>query len=312
MQKLELKRQLQNAFLVRKNLNLSSHCLFAGKADGIADLIIHNYENHLFLQTRNPKLDVMIPEICKILEKRFQPQAIWLKNHCDVRLKYNGELKDQLLLGTAESQIAIQENNHVYVYNTHSKKLFPLEKRSLRLLANELAHKQNSKDQILTLSSDFDFLLPGDLQNQITALPCLAPHWSEACEKLRNLKNPFAKIIVELGPVFKTEKNQKGVFHVLYNLLQKTTDPAEMVFSQTRTPWLLPLLKKAATKQKKSLKIEEISTPTPDFPTNPSKKSLTIPRTYKITVKLMASDEKSEQPNDPRTDNKSVSSMRAD
>ena len=114
--KMQLKSALATALNQRTNCSLSSLCLVNGLSDGLADLVIHEYNQHCFVQTASLERDKQLPEIIDILTATRKPKSIWLKNQTELRQKRALPLSDHLLWGVDERQITIQEDLFSHSY----------------------------------------------------------------------------------------------------------------------------------------------------------------------------------------------------
>lgn len=283
--KMHFKSTLQHALQQRAACTLNALCLVNGSCENLPDLVIHEYSQHVFIQTTSLERDKQIAAIIEILQATRQPKSIWLKNQSEARQKRHLPLVDQLLWGEDAKMIAIREAELSYNYSTDAKELWPLQDRRWRQSLTQW-QKQNPQKQFLHIAVPTPFGL-NTLFEHCSSVAFQAPQWSDVCDVLRKLTPDewYRLGVICLPPVFANEKNKKAIFHVVYqflNVLHPSADAWLSLFASDT--WVLGLLQKAALAQKKNLFLIEQHCGEADFPLLLSQKNKWLPVHYKFVL----------------------------
>ncbi len=267
--KTQLREALAQALQKRVALALTDRCLVNGAGDNLADLVIHDYGGHVFLQTFAPERDAEIPVIQNWLQDNLQPHAIWLKNHSPLRQKRGLVLREELLFGVDAPTLKIE---NAFAYSTRAPELFPLQERWLRRQCQK--HFAGKNALLVKPESETLFWETGFFQNA-RAVSVSAPHWADLCGSLREWPQTFEMAICKMPFLIESEKNKKALFHVFFNLLQGLRQNAALFLRlDAGDGWVLPLLNRAGQARQNELRLLQWHAGELDLPQIPGNKGL--------------------------------------
>jgi len=219
----------------------------------LPQVIIEKYHDVYLLRTLSSGADLLIPYIVKIFEDHFQPSAIVLKNHCQIRLKRNLILNDGIVSGMLNSDLLqIKENDTVYTYNVSTEtKLFNLHLVNFRKFFRDNNHYK----EVLTIDINQSDLYPSDAALNCQFISSEKLNLIEITDHLRRSENLFDAVALKTPTLPFTEKNKTALFHFYHAALSSVKIQGTILIDAQNWQSTKDLIQFVAKKSKKEIRI---------------------------------------------------------
>lgn len=139
--RLNIKRAIKFRAELFKNEDTNAYRLINGEADNLSGLVVDKYNKVLVIQIVSTGMDLLINDICKILQEELDIECIYEKSTIGARKKEGLKDSERILWGKLPEKVEIKENGIKFlvdIKNSQKTGLF-LDQREMRKLVGEFA-----------------------------------------------------------------------------------------------------------------------------------------------------------------------------